>query len=292
MSSYTSLRQKIKDELSNSFSVATKHVVNYIFQLSKEEIVDIVSEIGVIPEDIGHDSTEEKLYTKASDAVFAKALELMNLEVKVLDERANSADIFAKSKFHNYTLIGDAKAFRLSRTARNAKDYKVPSMDAWRRGAKYSVLACPYFQYPNSRSQIYKEAIVFNVCLFAWEYLYIMLSEDIKESEELSLAPIWNQSDIIKQNMNASDYEKCFLAQQNINIASHMCTSSLDFTAYFNKIIEKMKQRGAEEITFYEKIIEDTKKLDREEAVAELIKALKIESKIDVISDYVNKVSI
>ena len=146
-----------------------------------------LSTLALFPEDIVHDSSEEKLYTKTSEILFAKTLDFMNMDVRVIKERADSADIIAKSKFHGYSLAGDAKAFRLSRTAKNAKDFKVDSMDAWRGDCEFAVLVCPYFQYPVSKSQIYKEALNRNVMLMSWEWLYIMLKEGVRETENTSL---------------------------------------------------------------------------------------------------------
>ena len=136
------------------FQDASDRLEEKIFSLSKEEFIPLVTEIGTIPETIDHDSTEEKLYSKVSDIVLAKCFQELGLKATVLRERANSADVEARSKYHEYSLVGDAKAFRLSRTAKNQKDFKVESMDHWRGDNDYSVLVCPYFQYPKSKSQI------------------------------------------------------------------------------------------------------------------------------------------
>ena len=82
-----------------------------------------------------------------------------------------------------------AKCFRLSRTAKNQKDYKVSNLSDW-RGAEneYAVLVAPYFQYPQSVSQIYSKALDNNVCLLAWEHISIMLEENVKETESFH----WN----------------------------------------------------------------------------------------------------
>ena len=176
---FTELRTEINSRITLDFQEASSKLQQTIFSLRKADILKLIVEIGTIPEDIAHDSTEEKLYTKASDILFAKALQEMNLEVKVLTQRADCADIVAQSHYHNYSLVGDAKAFRLSRTAKNAKDFKVTSMAHWRGDCDYSVLACPYYQYPKSSSQIYKDALDNNISLFSWEYLYMLLKEGV-----------------------------------------------------------------------------------------------------------------
>ena len=153
-----------------SFQVSSEKIKDIVFSLEKEDLIVLVDEIGAIPESIDHDSTEEKLYSKASDIILAKCFMELGLKAEVLQERADSADVVAKSKYHNYSLIADAKAFRVSRAAKNQKDFKVESMVHWRKDNDYSILCCPYFQYPRVKSQIYSSALQGNVLLFSWEY--------------------------------------------------------------------------------------------------------------------------
>ena len=103
------------------------------------------------------------------DAVLARAFRELGLQAAVLRERADSADVIAFSCFHGYSLRADAKAFRLSRTARNQKDFKINALSVWKEDAEYAVLCAPYFQYPKRESQIYDQALDRNVCLLSWE---------------------------------------------------------------------------------------------------------------------------
>ena len=91
-------------------------MVKYINSISFEDFLSILAEIGTIPERIIHDSTEEKLYSKVTDIILSRSFSELGLKSKVLTERANSADVLAESVYHNYSLVGDAKAFRLSIT--------------------------------------------------------------------------------------------------------------------------------------------------------------------------------
>lgn len=100
------LRRLIKTYKDDDFINASMKMQEAVFALDRSEIIHLINEISVIPEDIAHDSSEEKLYSKTSDILFAKALECMNLEVGVLRERADSADIIARSKYHGYSLVG------------------------------------------------------------------------------------------------------------------------------------------------------------------------------------------
>lgn len=250
----------------------------------------LIVEIGTIPEDIGHDSTEEKLYTKASDILFAKALKEMNLEVSVLTQRADCADIVAQSHYHRYSLVGDAKAFRLSRTAKNAKDFKVTSMAHWRGDCDYSVLACPYYQYPKSTSQIYKDALDNNISLFSWEYLYILLKEGVKETASTNLRELFNQSAVIANGTTVGNAKANFLAEQNKNIADIIKMPQSKFISYFDDIKKMLIKRGYTEISYYENEINRVKQLNREDAINELLKSMKLDSKITTIKQFIEQI--
>lgn len=70
---FNELRQEIKGSTNLGFVNASAHLEEVIFGLRKADVMELITEIGTIPEDIGHDSTEEKLYTKASDILFCKS---------------------------------------------------------------------------------------------------------------------------------------------------------------------------------------------------------------------------
>ena len=289
---FEELKIELSDCSSLSFPDATQRLQERIYALDRAHTIQLVSQIGSIPEDIGHDSTEEKLYAKVSDILLAKSLIEMNLEATVLTQRADCADVVAQSHYHRYSLVGDAKAFRLSRTARNAKDYKVNSMAIWKGDSEYAVLVCPYFQYPKSNSQIYKEALSGNIALFSWEYLYILLKEGIRESSSINLSALWNQSGIISKTTTVSNSKSCFLNQQNQNISKILKITPEQFYEYFNSVKELIVERGNTEIQYYEQEIERVKQLNREEAIAELLGNLKLESKIATIRGFIDQINV
>ena len=289
---FEELKIELSDCSSLSFPDATQRLQERIYALDRAHTIQLVSQIGSIPEDIGHDSTEEKLYAKVSDILLAKSLIEMNLEATVLTQRADCADVVAQSHYHRYSLVGDAKAFILSRTARNAKDYKVNSMAIWKGDSEYAVLVCPYFQYPKSNSQIYKEALSGNIALFSWEYLYILLKEGIRESSSINLSALWNQSGIISKTTTVSNSKSCFLNQQNQNISKILKITPEKFYEYFNSVKELIVERGNTEIQYYEQEIERVKQLNREEAIAELLRNLKLESKIATIRGFIDQINV
>lgn len=94
---FDKLMEKIKDVSVRDFKFATDEIHSFIDNMPGNEFKCIVKEIGTIPENIEHDSTEEKLYSKASDIVLARCFRSLGLAARALDERADSADILAES---------------------------------------------------------------------------------------------------------------------------------------------------------------------------------------------------
>ena len=260
-----------------------------IFDLSKQDFVSIVFEIGSIPESIEHDSSEEKLYSKASDIVLARCFQEIGLQSVVLKERNNCADVLAKSPMHGYSLVADAKAFRLSRTAKNQKDFKVDAMSCWRKDNDYAVLVCPFYQYPNHKSQIYGQALSKNVALFSWELFAVLLREDIAESESRDLSWLWRLSSEIAAHTMVSEENYCFLKSQNDMIRDYLIIDRERFLSYFQKFRTVLIRRGDQEMLFWDNKIEEIKKYSREKAIDELISALKMNEKKAAISKFIEK---
>jgi len=104
-------------------------------------LLDHLRLCGNIPESYGHDTSEEKQYSKYTDALLAFAYKSIGLKSLVITERADVADVEGFGK--NYSFVADAKAFRLSRTAKNQKDFKVQAMDRWKHGKPYAMVVCP-----------------------------------------------------------------------------------------------------------------------------------------------------
>src|SRR5207248_6019705 len=122
---------------SNAFDELEKRIVKF----TRKQLVEALLECGAIPEAFEHDSSQEKLWAKYCDILLALGLRELELNASVIRARGNSADVLATAS--EYTLVGDAKAFRLSRTAKNQKDFKVSALDDWRRENTYACLVGP-----------------------------------------------------------------------------------------------------------------------------------------------------
>lgn len=284
---YEKLKSKI-DYLckrDTTFKEKTNYIEKYINSISYDDFIDVVINIGVIPESVTHDSTEEKFYAKVSDIILAKVFSELGLKSQVLTERGDSADVYAESFYHNYSLVGDAKIFRLSRTAKNQKDFKVSGLNSWRRDNNYAVLCSPWYQYPTCSSQLYKEALDLNVSLFSWEYLVFMLRNKITESESVNLADIWNYSNMLSATTINAYSKARFIEKQNEFIENYDYKHSITYTLsdIFGIQEEKLINRADVEKQYWLSVIAEIKEYSREQAIEELLKEKKIDRKIQQI---------
>ena len=168
--------------LSGSFGADAKRMHEELRTEIKRDgndaIVDHLRICGAMPECYGHDSSEEKLYSKYTDAVLSEFFTAIGMDSVVIETRADVADVQARGR--NFSLVADAKAFRLSRTAKNQKDFKVQAMDRWRHGLDFAVVVCPIYQLPGSSSQIYLQATASNVCILSYSHLAALLGLAIR----------------------------------------------------------------------------------------------------------------
>ncbi len=235
---------------------------------------------GAIPEQYDHDSSEEKLYSKYTDVIISKSFEALGIRSIVLTERADSADVECVTK--NYSFVADAKAFRLSRTAKNQKDFKVQAMDNWKMGKPFAMVVCPIYQLPNRTSQIYQQAASRSVTIFSYSHLAVLLRFALIQSRQLSielLHEIFKIIDSMNPSKSALDY------WQTIN------KFMVDFHNSIRNIWLEEKKASEESIflakeeafVHFAKERERIMRLSRADAIKEVIKASKIENKIKAV---------
>jgi len=254
--------------------------------IKKEIIVQELIQVGIMPEVFQHDSSEEKLWSKFSDIMLAVSLKLLGLDSEVLRTRGDSADVFCKAK--NYTLVSDAKCFRLSRTAKNQKDFKVNALDDWRRENTYALLVSPLSQYPADKSQIYQQAVSLNVTLLSYVHLQFLIEKGIKRN----LEDLWKIPVYISKNYEPEEQKRGATYWHAIDALVCKITKLpiAVLKQYKQQEIEKTKEVGQEGINYWTSKIEEFKKLSRKQAIKLLIKAEKIEQKIETIKKAIEKI--
>jgi len=244
-------------------------------ECTKDDIINHLDNAGVIPERYGHDSTEEKLFAKYCDALLACAWCQIGLDAFPIQERSDAADVIGKGD--GYDVVGDAKAFRLSRTAKNQKDFKVESLNQWRKDAEYACLVGPLYQYPSRTSQIYLQAIRYNVTILSFTHMSFMIKVGFQDGT--ALKKLWEATKDIKISKDAEQY------WNRINKVMLEITgaSAADWRREVKESAKRLPIQGLEQLNYWEEVKARISHMPKEVLVDELIKALKIEAKIEVI---------
>ncbi len=270
--------------LSGNFGVDAKKVEDEISKEIKENGIDVLLGhlrlCGAIPEKYGHDTSEEKLYSKYTDVVIHEAYLAMGFDSIVLKERADVADVECANE--DYSFVADAKAFRLSRTAKNQKDFKVQAMDNWKKGKPYAMVVCPVYQLPAKTSQIYQQASTRSVCISTYTHLAVYVRYAEMSSQEKAMELVYKVFQAIDA-MNPSKDAGIYWQTVNREI--------LGFDRKIKEIWQEEKKASVESIciskqealTFLAAERERIMRLSKQEAIREIIRHSKIENKIRAI---------
>jgi type II restriction enzyme len=274
--------EKIK-VLSGNFSGDTKkmeeELAAEIQTKGPTTLIDHLRLCGNIPESYKHDSSEEKLYSKYTDSLLSFADQQMGLNSNVLTERTDAADVEAFAK--SYSFVADAKAFRVSRTAKNQKDFKIEALDGWKQGKDYAMVVGHIYQFPTRSSQIYEQSSRRNVCIFTYSHLSLLVNYALKEGSlksETLLHEIFKTVEALKPGKRSQDYW------------SSVNQTMLEFSEVIRELwtIEKKaagestKLAKKEALNFLAAEREKIMGMSHDEALQELI-TVKIESKLNFI---------
>jgi type II restriction enzyme len=259
----------------NDFEKASELIEEKLKEEVKKEglkiLLDHTRLCSEIPEIYSLNSTQEKIYSKYTDIILSEIFNYLGFKTKVLKARGDSADvdIYFKEKF-KLSFVADAKVFRASRTAKNAKDFKVQSMAKWKKGKPFALLVCPSHQLPTNKSQIYSQAIDGDVCILTFTHLAIILNIK-KNNNEDDIQNLFKNIFLSIKKLNsyqsANDYWK--------NINSIIKNFSKDVLVIWNKEKELTEEsiKLSKEIALfhYEFLIKNIKKLSYKQAIDKLI---------------------
>ena len=272
--------RKLSGNFGDDSDRVEQEVVSEIKEDGEKTLIGHLRLCGAIPEDYNHDSSEEKLYSKYTDIIISQAFNNIGITSIVLKERADAADVECITD--SYSFVADAKAFRLSRTAKNQKDFKVQAMDNWKRGKPYAMIVSPVYQLPSRTSQIYSQAASRSVLVFSYTHLSVLVRYCglVGSRRAISLLhKIFQTLDALNPSKNANDYWLA-INQTILNFDSKIRSVWLEEK---QATIESIFLAKQEALNFLARERERIMKLSREEAIKEVLKASKLDKKIKAV---------
>lgn len=271
---------KVSGDFESDTGILQEKLATEIKNRGSGGLLDHLRLCGDIPESYGHDSSEEKLYSKYTDCLLAETFNYLGLKSLVLRERADVADVevFAKK----FSFIADAKSFRLSRTAKNQKDFKVQAMHGWKRGKPYAMVVCPIYHLPNKSSQIYQQASAQNVCILTYSHLAVLVAYMDIEGSEKAESLIF---EILKSISYMNPSKDATLYWSLINRAMLNFSGKIERFWLFEKqaVLESIALAKESALNFLSQEREKIMRLSHEEALLELVRVYKIENRIRAI---------
>lgn len=272
--------EKLSGRFTDDFDRLREELHQEVAKLKTDSLLSHLHLCGAIPERYGHDSSEEKLYSKYTDALLSEAFNYIGLKSLVLTERADAADVECVG--NGFSFVADAKAFRLSRTAKNQKDFKVQAMDGWKRGKPYALVVCPIYQLPTRSSQIYHQAITRDVCVFSYSHLAVIVrlaENEGKKAAESALLTIFKSISALNPSKDSIAY---WTALNSSLLASHKAVSGL-WKVEKIAAVESIAVAKEEALTELAMERERILRMSKEQAVLELIRKANLDNRERVI---------
>ena len=273
--------RSFKGSFQNSFSKLENDLEKEVKNIGIEALLGHLRLCGNIPESYGRDTSEEKLYSKYTDSVICLAYRMMGFNSFVIQGRAGVADVEASVK--SYSFVSDAKAFRLSRTAKNQKDFKIEAMDTWKNSHPYAMVVCPIYQLPKRDSQIYYQATSRDVCIFTYSHLALLVryaDAKGKGTAQKLLLNILGSVSTLNPSKVASDYWQIINRTMLTGLGKNM-----KWLWREEKLasVESIKIAKKEDLRHLADERAKIMKMSRADALKELIKVNKIDNRIGAI---------
>ena len=239
-------------------------------------VLDHLRLCGAIPESYGHDTSEEKLYSKYTDVLLAIAFRAMGMTAAVFTQRADTADVEVVAE--SFSFVADAKAFRLSRTAKNQKDFKVQAMHGWKHGKKHAIVVGPLYQFPTRGSQIYQQAISSDVCIVSYSHLAVLVSYGEVASHEAAQAVLLSVLDAVSA-LNPTKDSLAYWRQVNDTMLRSDGVMKNLWRAEKQASLEALAASKEEALEFLASERERIMRLSRSAAIKQLLEGGKLASR-------------
>ena len=93
------------------------------------------------------------------------------------------------------------------------------------------------------------------------------------------------------KSLSFANAKCCFLPKMDVYVAKKIGMPDTKYKNLLSKYKKLIVYRGRTEIAYWNNCIDEIKKYTKEKAIEELIKAKKLQEKINVISQYIDKLS-
>lgn len=177
-----------------------------------------------------------------------------------------------------YSFVADAKVFRLSRTAKNQKDFKIQAMNNWKHGKKHAVLVAPLYQLPSRASQIYQQAIVHDVCILSYAHVALLVAFGQVAGEAAAQAILFAVLDSIARLNPTKDSVAYWRAVNDTMLAPGDAMVEL-WRVEREATVEALTVSKEEALTFIASERERIMRLSHQEAIEQLVEVHKLDKR-------------
>jgi hypothetical protein len=158
-------------------------------------------------------------------------------------------------------------------------------MNTWKRGKPYALVVCPLYQLPSKTSQIYQQAVTLDVCILSYAHLLVLLR--FQQQSQKKHAGIRVLHEIFKTvgSLNPTKDASGYWQAVNRTVLDSAPSMQSLWSDEKRAAAEAMQVVKEEALTYLAKEREKIMKMTQAEAIAELIRVHRIESRIQTIRE-------
>ena len=142
-------------------------------QLGTDVLLSHIRLCGVAPECFPRGSGAERLYRKYADAVIHEAFKALGLDSRTHNRPGDAPGV--ECACDQFSFVAESAVFRMSRVARNQKDFDLHAIHRWKQGRPFGMLTAPINQLPFRLGQIYRDAATLPILVCSYSHLAVLV---------------------------------------------------------------------------------------------------------------------
>lgn len=250
-----------------------------------EALLQHIRLCGVVPECFPRGSGEERLYGKYSDAVIHEAFKALGLDSRTQNRPGDAPGV--ECACDQFSFVAESVAFRMSRVARNQKDFDLRAIHRWKQGRPFGMLVAPINQLPFRFGQIYRDAALLAVLVCSYSHLAVLVRYAQQAGSAKAIALLHEAFRVVRGIPPAKNAEPYWQALNRTFLAADARMPSL--WREEKAVLEESISLGqAEALRFLDEERQGIEDLPRQEAIEELLHWRKLNSRVQAVQQVRN----
>ncbi len=240
---------------------------------------------GVVPECFPRGSGEERLYRKYTDSVIHQAFKALGLDSRTQNRPGDAPGV--ECVCDQFSFVAESVAFRMSRVARNQKDFDLHAIHRWKQGRPFGMLVAPINQLPFRFGQIYRDAALLAILVCSYSHLAVLVRYAQEADGAKAIALLHEAFRVVRGIPPAKNAGPYWQALNGAFLGSDARMQGL-WREEKSALQESIALGRAEALRFLNEERKSIEDLSRQEAIDELLNWRKLNNRVQAVQQVRN----